>query len=587
MITDIELMNITALISIFCSLMLFLNWKKSKALKEAQIFLRHAKQETKEIAELPLKNPFPLIQITNSGEIIFINPAAVKTFPDIQNLGKQHPILSDIDNIIQTQTVSMREVAIEAQVFHQTIMTTKIDDEQAYIVYCYDITARKSYEKELQKSQQVTEQARKEAEQANQARGDFLANMSHELRTPMNGIIGLSDILLDASLNKESKELIEAINSSSKNLLILLNDLLDFSKIEAGEISVESIPYNPSDIIHQLEKLHRPVASQKGLIMETEIRGNMPDFVLGDPSRLQQILNNLMSNAVKFTDKGSILVSLKCKPQVDNQILLQIAVKDTGIGIPEDKQDKVFKKFQQADSSTSRKYGGTGLGLSITKDLVELMGGAVKLESKLGEGTMFTVAIPAQIADVQQFKEDQGHNNKPLGYNTNAKIMVVDDHPVNLLFMQKTLSKMGFKDFDEADSGKKALSLFKNKNYDLILLDCQMPEMNGFEVAQKIREMETAENEPTIIAVTADAMKGAEQKCMASGMDDYISKPVDKEKLQQIMTCWIPGETSTETQKENITKNTKSDCQIFNWDHLHEFTDGSEAAEKKNIRYLY
>ena len=138
-----------------------------------------------------------------------------------------------------------------------------------------------------------------------------------------------------------------------------------------------------------------------------------------------------------------------------------------------------------------------------------------------------------------------------------------------------------FKDFDEADSGKKALSLFKNKNYDLILLDCQMPEMNGFEVAQKIREMETAENEPTIIAVTADAMKGAEQKCMASGMDDYISKPVDKEKLQQIMTCWIPGETSTETQKENITKNTKSDCQIFNWDHLHEFTDGSEAAEKK------
>ena len=311
--------------------------------------------------------------------------------------------------------------------------------------------------------------------------------------------------------------------------------------------------------------------------------------MIGDPSRLQQILNNLISNALKFTEAGSVTLSVFGKEDGKSNFITNIALKDTGIGIPKEKQAKVFEKFQQADSSTARKYGGTGLGLAITKDLTELMNGTISIESEKGVGTTFTVIIPAKISDKQY--EETGENNKEKeGFNISAKILIVDDHPINLLFMRQTLSKMGFRDFDEATSGKQALECFRKQSYDVIIMDCQMPEMDGFETCHKIREMEHAQSAPVIIAATADAMKGAEEKCMNAGMDDYISKPIDKDKLRGILERWIPGnethiqeiiEREEEIMQAQNPPLQKSD--IIDWDRLLEFTDGDKDAEAQII----
>jgi signal transduction histidine kinase/CheY-like chemotaxis protein/HPt (histidine-containing phosphotransfer) domain-containing protein len=558
---------------------LLLHIKKSTDIKVAQNHMFQAKKEAQEIAAFPLNNPYPLIQLNQNKEIIFINPAALEAFTDISTLGKKHPVLDNIDLTKNPDKVMTNEATYNNTVYYQTIIPTKADQDPTWIIYSYDITDRKKYEHELKRAYNLAEDARQEAEKANQARGDFLANMSHELRTPMNGIIGLTDLLMEAKLSAEHRELIDAVNSSARNLLILLNDLLDFSKIEAGELSMESISFDLHKVIHQVERLQGPVAKSKGLNLKHQITPNTPRFIIGDPSRLQQILNNLINNALKFTAEGSVTISVDAKEQKDKNHIIRITVQDTGIGIPEDKQKTVFAKFQQADTSTARKYGGTGLGLSITKNLTELMGGQISLKSMVGEGTAFTILLPAKEAEASMI--DQADQQGPLNINNAANIMIVDDHPVNLLFMNKLMSHFGFTNIHEAKNGKEAISLFQQNQYDLIFMDCQMPEMDGFTAARNIRDIETAESDPVIIAVTADAMKGAEEKCMASGMDDYISKPVDKDKLRQLLQEWLPGdhEMSEHTESTAPIETTE----IFHWDQLYDVTEGDTDMEKKLI----
>jgi len=571
---------LAAALTVFAAAEIVLSRRRAARLQTAQNFLRLAKQETLETAQLSLRNPYPLIQISAEGKVIFLNPAAFEKFPGIREKGLQHPVLSGLEIFLTKNEIATREVSYGDLVYNQMITPTQVSGAPAFIIYCYDITQRKEYEKSLKESRAVAEKARQEAEKANQARGEFLANMSHELRTPMNGIIGLSDILIEAGLKSEHREMIEAVNSSAHNLLILLNDILDFSKIEAGELSLESIPFDPRKIIRQIEALQKPVAARKGLEMVSKIDDAVPARLTGDPSRLQQVLNNLINNALKFTERGSVTLSLGGKEDGQGNFITQISVTDTGIGIPADKQAKVFEKFQQADSSTSRKYGGTGLGLTITKNLSELMGGSISLTSAEGKGTTFTVTIPAKIAAVDSAEENEASGSSA-GINTKARLLIADDHPVNLLFMRQALTKLGFTHFDEASSGRRAIELFKQSPYDLILMDCKMPEMDGYEATRHIRTLGSAKKRPIIIAVTADAMKSAIDKCMQAGMDDYISKPVDKEKLRAVLQRWIPGSIEAEPVKkeEKKAEKPKESEPVFDWDHLNEFTDGDKETE--------
>lgn len=556
--------------------------RRSRKSMNARALLKRAKQEAQEIAQLPLNNPHPQIQISETGEILFANPVTLKLFPGIEAQGFDHPVLNSIQNI------DSREVFFDNKIYHQTIAQTSVNGEIAYVIYCYDITDRKRHEKDLQAAHKRAETMRAAAEDAKEARGEFLANMSHELRTPMNGIIGLSDILVETGLKGEKQSLIEAVNSSARSLLILLNDILDFSKIEAGELTMEKISFDVRKVVQQIENLQNPVASQKGLVMKSQVAENVPLYLVGDPSRLQQILNNLMSNALKFTEEGSVTLHVSGKEDNKGNFITCFAVTDTGIGIPKEKQAKIFEKFQQADASTARKYGGTGLGLAITKDLTELMNGTIAIESEENTGTTFTVTIPTPIAENQQ-EDSTGPEKQKSGINMAAKIMIVDDHPINLLFMRQTLTKMGFQDFDEATSGKQALDYFGKQTYDVIIMDCQIPEMDGFEASRKIREIEDSETAPIIIAATADAMKGAEDKCMAAGMDDYISKPVDKEKLRGILERWIPGNETAiqaEINREEKTMDQSpltTEKDVLDWERLFEFTEGNKEMESQII----
>lgn len=560
---------------------------RSRKFSGAQDLLIKAKQETMEIAQMSLHNPHPQIQVSERGKVIFANPAALKEFPGIEHQAVDHVILHGLAG------AKSREVTYESKIYDQTIALTRVNGEIAYVVYCHDITERKSYESEIQAAREKAEYLRQEAEAAKEARGDFLANMSHELRTPMNGIIGLSDMLIDKGLRGEKQTMIEAVNSSARNLLILLNDILDFSKIEAGELTMENIPFDMRAVVKQIEFLQKPMASQKGLVMNSEIDANVPALLIGDPSRLQQILNNLISNALKFTEAGSVSLSVYGQEGQKGDFVTRIVVRDTGIGIAEDKQKTIFQKFQQADASTARKYGGTGLGLAITKDLVEMMGGTLEMDSKLGIGTTFTVTLSLPVSN----KEVVGAAQEQIGVqgviNRAARILLVDDHPVNLLVLRQAMQKFGIENFDEASSGKQALSLFQKNKYDLIIMDCQMPEMDGYDAAMKIRECEDSASRPVILAATADAMKGAEEKCKAAGMDDYISKPIDWKKLQHMLQRWLPGtadkkepaqealpgtdETAEQTDKDR-------GAEIIDWDHLKMFTSDDPEFENEVIQ---
>jgi signal transduction histidine kinase/DNA-binding NarL/FixJ family response regulator/HPt (histidine-containing phosphotransfer) domain-containing protein len=395
-----------------------------------------------------------------------------------------------------------------------------------------DITDRKRAEESVRALTQLAEQKAAQAQAANDAKSRFVANVSHELRTPMNAILGMIDLALRKNLDATTRDYLSTARESADVLLSLLNDLLDSAKIESGKLELEAAPLCLREMLDQVTRTLSVRASEKGLVFRCQALGDIPDALVGDKVRLRQVLMNLAGNAIKFTERGEVSLSVRARSLANAEVLLEFAVRDTGIGISAGDLDRIFKPFAQADSSTARRFGGTGLGLSISANLVSMMGGRIWAESEPGQGSTFyfTVSLPLGEGPSAEEEPDSHYAAAP---RRPLHVLLVEDNPANQKVATYILVAAGHT-VDVAPDGQRALRMSAESRYDVILMDVQMPGMDGMQTTGAIRARETGRHVP-IIAMTAHAMRGDRDLCQAAGMDGYLAKPIDAREMFKVI----------------------------------------------------
>ncbi|MCB1179662.1 MAG: response regulator [Leptospiraceae bacterium] len=509
-----------------------------RRIPELDLFLVYGKEQQEVFSDISKMKDFGIIYFGISIPLIVLISFAFSRI--IKN--KIHKFLIKIKRIssgnyserINTDSIYFQDEYIElAEEFNNMIIQ---------IEKFNSMNVEKIFEMNIELSVLVDElrEAKLLADSANKSKSLFLANMSHEIRTPMNGILGTVQLLEPIIENQEEKKLISMIKSSANNLLTIINDILDISKIEAGKIEIEYISIEIRNIIQEIIDTMKLLADKKGINIVLNIENSFPETIIGDSVRIRQILLNLLSNAIKFTQQGSITIEAKVLEDKD-PYLLEFSIKDSGIGIPEEKLNKLFENFSQVESSTTRKYGGTGLGLSISKKLIELMGGKIEVESILGQGSTFRFKIPAKKGE-EITKQDHIHNFQATRIRKDAKILVAEDEPINQQIIKRILKNLDLK-IKIVENGELVLNELESTDYDLIFMDIQMPIMNGIETTIEIRKRIQSEK-PIIVAVTANAMKEDRDVCINAGMNDFLTKPYILGDLKKILIKWV-GEEQT------------------------------------------
>nr|WP_219930041.1 ATP-binding protein [Nostoc commune] len=581
---------------------------------EANLLLRNLKASKQYIDQIVTSMADALLVTTLSGEIKKINYAAqiLLQYNEIELIGQpitkfikevnKYPlIIADIESTHVSQNQDINPLVQELETvcytksgktipvaFSSSIVKTEIEHFQGYVYILRDMTERK---------------------QAELAKQEFLAMISHEVRTPISSVIGMANLLLYTELTDEQKDFVEIIYNSGDSLLKIINDFLDFSKIQSGNLELEKEPFVLQNCIHEALYMLGPTAKEKGLKLTFLDSPKLSTTIVGDITRLRQVLINLINNAIKFTETGSIEVSVITRKNSDinhssaaNTDQIQFSVKDTGIGIPRDRMERLFKAFSQVDSSITRQYGGTGLGLAICKQLCELMGGRIWVESELSVGSTFYFTIAASVISEESGVESQElfllspPKSIPVSFSLppdshKLRILLTEDNQVNQKIALKQLQSLGYS-ADVAGNGKEALQLLKTIPYDLILMDYQMPVLDGLETTREIYRWPESSfvsgRRPVVIAMTANAMKEDQQMCLDAGMDDYLSKPVIKEKLAAALERWggaiLKAKETAATEQAVSTTDVDSVNLPIDWERLHQLSENNLEFELELLK---
>lgn len=536
---------------------------------------RFHEQELEKLVLAATKSYNSVIISNSSGKIEWVNEGFTKltgyTLEEVINTFGEVLRKGEIDCIVEQQNIfehilkQRKPLTYECKNYSKFgkeywIITTvtpvfgKNGEVERIIAIDTDITLRKKMEEELKQANRIAEhslikggkalnelmEAKSQLEESLKVKEQFLANMSHEIRTPMNAIIGFTNLILKADLNEENKQFVNAIKTSGENLLVIINDILDFSKLESGKINFEKIDFSLPPLINTLMELMLPRANEKKINLVSSIDNNVPLNLIGDPTRLNQILINLTGNAIKFTSKGEVKITVTLVTEDEQNAELEFSVIDTGIGIKEDKLSEIFESFTQGANDTARKFGGTGLGLTISKQLVENQGGSISVKSKINEGSCFSFRLKFRKSNKSHKSTDpriQSNEDSEMNLE-GVRVLLVEDNLMNQLLAKKILKN--WKCIVElAENGLVAVEKASHNDFDIILMDIQMPEMDGYEATTRIRSLPDIKRNVSIIAMTAHAISGEAEKCISLGMDDYISKPFDENNLYNKITGLI------------------------------------------------